>query len=380
MSRRVLVAGGGIAGFGLARALTDRGIACTVAESSPGPVTAGLAINLPANATRALAARGFDHEVRAAGRRIARREYRSQLGRLLFAVDEAAFWADVGDSVCVRRDTLLHLLRTGVDPRQVRWGARVAGVVPDGEVVRVRFESRSETATATATEEEYDYVVGADGIHSSVRAAVAGDCVLRPSAMGATSWRFLARNPGVQCWTVWTGREGTILLLPLDDDQVYGYASTTRGGAASSDPRWLTTTFETFPDLVVNSLADAVAAVDRPHYSHVNEVHAARWSVGRVTLIGDAAHAMGPVWAQGAALALEDGLVLADLLAANRDWSGVGEAFEERRRPRVAHVASETDRLARIARLPLWFRDLVAPVVGPLAYRAAYGPLRDPFL
>lgn len=84
------------------------------------------------------------------------------------------------------------------------------------------------------------------------------------------------------------------------------------------------------------------------------------------------------MWAQGAALALEDALVLADLLAEGRDWSDVGAEFERLRRPRVAHVQAATDRMSRIAALPGRLRDLVAPVLGPRAYRDAYGPLRTP--
>ena len=129
-------------------------------------------------------------------------------------------------------------------------------------------------------------------------------------------------------------------------------------------------------------MATVVATVlDDPgqlYYSPVEEVHCARWSRGRLALIGDAAHATGPVWAQGAALALEDAIVLADLLAERSDWSRVGAEFERLRRPRVAHVQAATDRMSRIAALPARLRDLVAPVLGPRAYRDAYRPLRTP--
>lgn len=67
----------------------------------------------------------------------------------------------------------------------------------------------------------------------------------------------------------------------------------------------------------------------------------------------------------GCALALEDALVLADLLADGRDWSDVGAEFERLRRPRVAHVQAAKDRMSRIAALPSRLRDLVAPVLGP---------------
>ena len=100
----------------------------------------------------------------------------------------------------------------------------------------------------------------------------------------------------------------------------------------------------------------------------------------RVVLAGDAAHATAPVWAQGAALALEDALVLADLLADRTDWTDVGRDYEARRRPRVAHVQAMTDRLSRTARMPDWLRRRLLPLVGPRSYRATYEPLRTPVI
>ena len=97
-----------------------------------------------------------------------------------------------------------------------------------------------------------------------------------------------------------------------------------------------------------------------------------------MVLVGDAAHATAPVWAQGAALALEDAIVLAELLATRDDWSGVGADFERLRRPRVDHVQAATDRMSRLAALPSRLRDLVAPVLGPRTYRDAFAPLRTP--
>jgi 2-polyprenyl-6-methoxyphenol hydroxylase-like FAD-dependent oxidoreductase len=159
---------------------------------------------------------------------------------------------------------------------------------------------------------------------------------------------------------------------------VYGYASTTRGGGAADDPQWLGTTFAGFPEPVRVTVAALLDDPGQLYYSPVEEVRCERWSGGRLALIGDAAHATGPVWAQGAAMALEDGLVLAELLAAGDDWTRVGAEFERLRRPRVAHVQAATDRMSRIAGLPGRLRDMVAPVLGPKAYRAAYGPLRTP--
>jgi 2-polyprenyl-6-methoxyphenol hydroxylase-like FAD-dependent oxidoreductase len=301
---------------------------------------------------------------------IRRREYRNQAGRLLFALDEEAFWGRLGPSVCLRRVDLLDVLRASTPEVTPRWDTPLvrAELVEDG--VRVQLES--------GPPETYDYVVGADGVHSSVRAAVIPEASLRRSLMTETSWRFTAPNPGVDGWTVWSGGQGTFLLIPVDEQQVYGYASTTRGGAADGDPQWLGVTFAGFPEPVRATVAALLDDSDRLYYSPVEEVRCAHWSRGRLALIGDAAHATGPVWAQGAALALEDAIVLADLLAARDDWTGVGVELERLRRPRVAHVQAATDKMSRLAGLPGWLRDLVAPTLGPRAYRAAYGPLRTP--
>lgn len=98
---------------------------------------------------------------------------------------------------------------------------------------------------------------------------------------------------------------------------------------------------------------------------------------GRV-LIGDAAHATAPVWAQGAALAAEDALVLAELLNELGDWSVAGDEFERRRRPRVEHVQAMTDKLSHAARLPGWLRDSLLPIVGPRTYRQTSRPFARP--
>ena len=370
MTSRVLVVGGGIAGFGLLRALSLRGVSCTLVERLPAPPGSGLGLNLPGNAVRALAALGLADEVVDRGRRIRRREYRNKAGRLLFAVDEEAFWGEVGPSVCLRRGDLLDVLRASTPEVTPRWHTPLVLAELVDEGVRVELESGST--------ETYDFVVGADGVHSAVRRVLLPTDDSRRSLMTEASWRFTAPNPGVDCWTVWSGGQGTLLLIPVDEEHVYGYASTTRGGAAGDDPRWLGSTFAGFPEPVATTVAAALDDPGQLYYSPVEEVRCEHWSRGRLALIGDAAHATGPVWAQGAALALEDALVLADLLAERRDWSSVGAEFERLRRPRVAHVQAATDRMSRLAGLPGRLRDVVAPVLGPRAYRAAYGPLRTP--
>jgi 2-polyprenyl-6-methoxyphenol hydroxylase-like FAD-dependent oxidoreductase len=179
---------------------------------------------------------------------------------------------------------------------------------------------------------------------------------------------------------VWSGPAGTLLLIPLTDGQVYGYASATGRTPAGGDPDWLRTTFAAYPDLARQAVDSAVAEPEGLYHSPVDEVRLARWHRGPVVLIGDAAHATAPIWAQGAALAVEDALVLAELLASHADWTVVGAEFERRRRGRVEHVQAMTDRLSRAASLPGWLRDRLLPFVGPRTYRETYGALKSPVL
>jgi 2-polyprenyl-6-methoxyphenol hydroxylase-like FAD-dependent oxidoreductase len=365
-ARRVLIVGGGIAGLAMARALHERDIPFVVVERHLAAAEAGLGMNLPGNGVFALRQLGIADALAQRGVPIRRREYRNAKGRLLFAVDEAAFWGDVS-SVCVRRGHLIDMLLRDVPTEALRLGTAVNDVTAGS----------SEARFADGETESYDFVVGADGAHSTVRNAVFGATTPRPALLSSASWRFMAPNPGIDCWTVWTGASGTFLLIPADADQVYGYASATRGGAVGSSPQWLHSTFADFPEIVTRTLEALRGQPESLLHSPVEEVRLPRWSQDRVVLIGDAAHATAPVWGQGAALAIEDAIVLSDFLATNDDWSRVGDAFEQQRKPRVAHVQRMTDRMSRIARLPIWFRDPIAPVVGPRSYRETYGPLRE---
>ena len=95
MAGRVLVVGGGVAGFGVARALSLRRVPCTLVERLEAAPASVLGLNLPGNAVRALGTLGVGDEAVRSGRPILRREYRTSADRILFEVDEAEFWSRV---------------------------------------------------------------------------------------------------------------------------------------------------------------------------------------------------------------------------------------------------------------------------------------------
>jgi 2-polyprenyl-6-methoxyphenol hydroxylase-like FAD-dependent oxidoreductase len=222
------------------------------------------------------------------------------------------------------------------------------------------------------------FLVGADGVRSRVRQAVMGEAAPSAAVLASASWRFMAPNPGVDCWTLWAGPRSMIVLIPVDGGEVYGWCVATKGPATASGVAALGAIFEGFPRRILATVDAVLANPSSIYHSPLEEIRIPSWSRERVVLIGDAAHATAPVWAQGAALALEDALILSDLLVSHGNWASVGRAYEQNRRPRVGHVQAMTDRMSRAAQLPNGVRNLLMPLVGPRSYNATYGPLRAP--
>ncbi len=364
-----MVAGAGVAGLAVLRALHRRGLPATGLERRAEAADGGLAINLPGNAVAALGALGLEEALQGFGRPVRRREYRTHRDRLLFAVDEQAFWGARVAPRCLRRSDLLALLGRDLPTGAVRRDAAVAAVRREGDGVTVVLAGGGEVSASL--------LVGADGVRSTVRQAALGGQAPDAARLASASWRFMAPDPGVEAWTLWAGPDAMLLLIPAGGGEVYGWAARTRGdGPAGAEPHALPALFATFPDRVRAVVEDVSKRPGALHHSPLEEVRPATWGRDRVVLLGDAAHATAPVWAQGAALAMEDALALADILAEGAGAGGVAEALGRRRDARVAHVQAATDRMSKAAALPPAVRTLLLPLMGPRAYRAAYGPLR----
>ena len=361
----IVVVGGGISGLAAASAMSARGIAVAVLERRRTSVDAGLAINLPGNAVRAVEALGLIDGLEGLGRPIRRREYRTSAGKLLFEIDEERFWGGRYCSRAVRRGALLSLLELSLPSGTLRTDVEVEGVEDKGDRVDAMLVG-GDIVTGRL-------LVGADGIGSRLRSRLQlGE--RRQSGLAGTSWRAMIANPGVDCWSLWQSPDCVILLMPVDEHDVYLWASLPTERFPTYDK--LLVAADRFPSVVRSAIASTLREGTKLVASPLEEVHCRAWSKGRQLLIGDAAHAMAPVWAQGAALGLEDALVLADLIDHQADPIDVLAIFEARRRPRVAHVRTATSRMSRTASMPGWLRDLMLPSMGPRAYRSAYEPLR----
>ena len=222
-SERVLVVGGGIAGLATAAALQRQGIAVAVYERRPLPPDGGLGLNLPGNAIAALNTLGLACRLADLGAAVRRREYRSRRDRLLFAVDEDRYWGGRVGSRCVRRSDLHAALHDLLVPGTVRLGAHVRGVRAFDDGVKLTLSDGTRASGGA--------LVGADGVHSVVRGLFARGHRVKAATLSPASWRFGTTNPGVGCWVAWTGGPGTVLLIPMGGDRLYG--SVTCGDAAT---------------------------------------------------------------------------------------------------------------------------------------------------
>jgi 2-polyprenyl-6-methoxyphenol hydroxylase-like FAD-dependent oxidoreductase len=154
---------------------------------------------------------------------------------------------------------------------------------------------------------------------------------------------------------------------------MYCYADVTAPGAIDPTGGSLATVAELFRDFAepVTTIVTERLPQDRPYFSPIEEVVQQPWVRGRVVLVGDAAHAMSPNMAEGAGMALEDALVLAETIAGGRPL----EAFEARRRPRVAFVRAQTHRRDRTRNLPSLVRAATLRLAGQRIFRGNYKPL-----
>jgi 2-polyprenyl-6-methoxyphenol hydroxylase-like FAD-dependent oxidoreductase len=187
------------------------------------------------------------------------------------------------------------------------------------------------------------------------------------------SWRFVVDDfPDRTDWRAMLGRGRTFLTVALGGGVVYCYADINKNDPAGAGSQDWRESFADFADPVPRLLDQATEA----HFAPIEEVVSPTWVAGHVVLIGDAAHATSPNMAQGAAMAVEDALVLAAMLAQVPLDQALAD-YERRRRARVMWVQEQTHRRDRTRNLPPMVRNLTLRLAAERIFRSNYGPLRD---
>jgi 2-polyprenyl-6-methoxyphenol hydroxylase-like FAD-dependent oxidoreductase len=362
---RVLIVGAGIAGLAAARTLRALGAAVDVVERAPAPSIEGTGIFLPGNAVRALNTLGLDAEVSARAVRIERQRIADHRGQLLLDLDVEQLWGGVGRCLALHRADLHQVLLAGAAGVAVRWGCTPQAIDADDRGVTVRLSD--------ATTGRYALVLGADGLHSAVRRMLFAAAPARP--VGQYAHRFVVAAPDpAPVWTARLGPGSSFLTIPIGQGKLYCYSD----GPPGQPPPPLRELLAHYAP-PVPALLDALeeATADTVHAGPIEEVVLDSWSRGAVLLIGDAAHATSPNMAQGAAMALEDAIVLAECLTSAGSITDALTAYERRRRPRTDWVLRQTHRRDRTRTLTPAVRNLVIKRLGRRIFQANYRPLRQ---
>jgi len=365
---RILIVGAGVAGLALGQALQRRGCLPDIIERNTGWSDAGTGMYLPGNALRALRALGLDAEVEKRGARIETQRFCDHHGRLLREVNLGSVWSETGPCVAVHRADLHVALRESEDTLPIRMGVTLVSLDQTAECVLADLSD--------GARQSYDLVVGADGIGSAVRLLAFDD--VGPRALNQWGWRFVIPcPPQIATWSVLMNRMSACLSMPIGGGRAYCYVDLMGGEpptslAISTDRlQEVLADFEG-PAIAIRQALEGSIAI---HAAPIDEVVLDSWSLGRALLVGDAAHAMSPNMAQGAAMAIEDALVLTECLSEQASIGATLSAYEARRRPRVGWVQAMTHRRDRIRQLHPTLRNGLLRMFGHRVYRSHYRPL-----
>ena len=321
---KIGIVGAGIGGLAAANALHQAGHDVVVFEQSRQFLRVGADINLTPNAVRALDGLGADiaQAVRASAARPTHRISRTwdtgeETSRL--AMGDEAERKYGAPQLTIHRADLLAALADAFPAERVRFGKRAQSIEAraDGGVA-IRFTDDSEAT-------QLDVLIGADGIHSVVRNAMFG--AESPRFTGVVAFRAVVPTervkdvPNIQAFTKWWGAtpESQIVTFPLNQGRdTFIFATTAQD--SWHEESWTTPGSvdelrgfyaDFHPD--ARALLDACNSVLKTALYERDPLTA--WSLGPMTLVGDACHPMMPFMAQGAGMAIEDGVVLARNLA-----------------------------------------------------------------
>jgi len=349
---RILIVGAGIGGLTAALALLRDGHDVAVCEQVEKLAELGAGVQISANGARVLFALGLEDAIRAVWSEPAGKEIRlwnsgetwklfdlgaesvARYGAPYFMIHRADLHTALIDAVCALK------------PDAIRLGARATDFKDDGKTVTLHLAS-GEHMTG-------DALIGADGVHSRIRNILAGDD--KAEFTGCMAWRGLVpveqlpahmrRNVGVN----WVGPGGHVINYFLRRGEIFNFV-----GIVERDWRvesWTErgTREECAADFAGwnEDIHAIIRSIAKPYkWALLGRTPLSRFSDGRATLVGDAAHPTLPMLAQGANMAIEDGMVLARCLSACQDAETALARYDAARVERTAKLVRGANEMAK---------------------------------
>src|SRR5687767_3862925 len=314
---RVLIAGGGLGGLTAALALLKLGCEVEVYEQASELREVGAGLQLSANGTHVFYALGVGEALKALSCETQGKEIRMwNTGETwkLFDLGKVSVERYGYPYFTVYRPDLLNVLVAAVGRERIHLGAKCVGFTQDAHGVVLQLDA-GKTVRG-------DCLIGADGVHSQVRQSLFGPD--QPQFTGLVVWRGivpmekLAKHMARMVGSNWVGPGAHVVHYPLRAGKVMNFV----GALERSD--WQVESWSargTTEELAVDfagwheDIHALIRNIPVPHkWALMTRPPMERWSVGRVTLLGDACHSMVPFLAQGAVMAVEDGFILARAL------------------------------------------------------------------
>lgn len=316
----VLIAGGGIGGLAAAAALLQRGIDVDVYEQAAELKEVGAGIQISPNGNKVLDALGVFEQLREVSCDPVRKEFRLwNTGKPwpMFSLGKTVIESYGYPYLTVYRPDLHQALADRVralKPDAIHLDSAVEGCVqsPEGATLVLRDGRRIQG----------DALIGGDGVRSVIRKALWGDC--NPEFSGMVAWRGLIpmerlpehmREP---VGSTWIGPLGHVVSYPLHHSKYMNFVATIEGktwdhaaGSAPGTHEECLADFAGWHEDVQTMIRNAPELLK---WALMVRDPIPRWTQGRITLLGDAAHATLPFLAQGAVHSIEDGMVLARCL------------------------------------------------------------------
>ncbi len=364
---RIALIGGGIGGLTAAHALLRRGFEVSVYEAAPELKEIGAGVALGPNSMKALRSLDLEQPVREVAWESEYQYLRNwKTGRVISKTPrDSKRYGAAGCSV--HRADLLDVLGKDLPSEIIHLGARCVGV-----------ENREGSAVARfrdGTEVEADVIVGCDGIHSVTRESLFGQDA--PRFTGKICYRCLVPTDAIPGGLLggdgatWLGPHGTVVVYRVRRGELVNVV------AHYDDETWREESWirECPKEEVIErykgwheSLANLFSVSDKHYKWGLHDRDPLKqWTLGNVTLLGDAAHPMLPYLGQGAGQAMEDGVVLAAALSKlSDDLPAALKLYEELRLPRASRVVLTARERGKdnhlVSPIAAWKRDILIAV------------------
>ena len=347
--KKIAIVGAGIGGLTAAAGLKAAEFDVEIYEQSTVLRWVGSGLSLMTNALTALAAIGIKPDFEGRAQEFECLRFLTKRGRPIRTIDFGRLSREIGHPcLAIHRGSLQQALLEKVEGCKIELGAVATGIVAENDGVVVSFKDGREIRA--------DVLIGADGFHSAIRTAITGP--ERPTDWNYIVWRATPRfrHPKITEGYVahYWGRGQRFGLADIGGGNVYWWGTRNmpaekmlgrRGGKEEIQKLYkgwaeeVQAVIAATPEESISSLP----AQDRPFLE--------RWGRGPVTLLGDAAHPMLTSLGQGAAIAIEDGVVLAHCLTTIDDPQAALRSYEDRRRDRARAMVEASRALSRIEQI-----------------------------